>query len=481
MFGLGKPVPSAGPMNTIQWLGEEINEFLNSDNRNLMLTGEQYYEVNNDIFKRKITRPSENGGNEEIKFKANNKLAHAFYKNLVDEKVNYLLGKDYTLKSDNEEYIQKLDWTLGEDFLDILNELGYEASNKGIGWLHIFINEDAKLDFMVIPSEQIIPIWVDRRHKALERLIRLYDVIVYEGTEKKTVTKIELWYPDKIEYYIKDGEAIKLDSEKYLNIEGDIGHYLKDGKYAVWNKVPFIPFKNNRIEKADIKFIKSLIDNYDLSRSDVANFIEEVKNLIFVLKGYGGEDMGEFMDNLNFYRAIPIDDVEDGGVDVLNPTMDVEAMKVHFEQLKRDINECGQGVNKDLDKFGSSPSGIALKFLYSGIDLKCNSLEVLFKKAFKELLYFINIYLSESSQGSYKDVPVELIFNKNIKINETETITNCINSKGVISNKTIMANHPWVQDPVAEQEQLDKEKEEFEINFDKVPLPNKSVGEGNEE
>ena len=52
---------------------------------------------------------------------------------------------------------------------------------------------------MVIPSEQIIPIWIDRRHKTLERLIRLYDVIVYEGTKKKTVTKIELWYPDRVE------------------------------------------------------------------------------------------------------------------------------------------------------------------------------------------------------------------------------------------------------------------------------------------
>ncbi len=72
-----------------------------------MLTGEQYYEVDNDIFQRKITRPTEKGGEEELKYKANNKLAHAFYKNLVDEKVNYLLGKDYTLKSDNEEYIQK--------------------------------------------------------------------------------------------------------------------------------------------------------------------------------------------------------------------------------------------------------------------------------------------------------------------------------------------------------------------------------------
>lgn len=478
MFGLGKPVPTTGPMNTIEWLSEEVNEFLSSDSRKLMLTGEQYYEVNNDIFQRKITRPSKRGGEEELKYKANNKLAHAFYKNLIDEKVNYLLGKEYTLKSDNEEYLNKINWSLGDDFLDIFNELGYEASNKGIGWLHIFINEEAKLDYMVIPSEQIIPIWIDRRHKALDRLIRLYDVVVYEGTEKKIVTKIELWYKDKVDYYVKDGEQIILDSEKYLNVKGNIGHYLKDGEYVVWNKIPFIPFKNNRIELGDIKFIKSLIDNYDLSRSDVANFIEEVKNLIYILKGYGGEDLGEFMDNLNYYRAISVD--EDGGVDSLNPTMDVEAIKVHYEQLKRDINECGKGVNKDLDKFGSSPSGIALKFLYSGIDLKCNSLEVLFKKAFKELLYFINIYLSESNQGSYKDVPVELIFNKNIKINETETITNCVNSKGVISNKTIMANHPWVKDPVEEQEQLDKEKEEFGLNFDKIPLPNKKVGEGDE-
>ncbi|MDM0719968.1 phage portal protein, partial [Clostridium perfringens] len=428
MFGLGKPVEVAGPMNTIQWLGEEISDFLSSENRKQMLTGEQYYEVNNDIFQRKITRPTSNGGNEELKYKANNKLAHAFYKNLVDEKVNYLLGKDYTLKSDNEEYIKKLDWTLGEEFLDILNELGYEASNKGIGWLHIFINEDSKLDYMVIPSEQIIPIWKDRRHRALERLIRLYDLVVYEGLEKKTVTKIELWYPDRVEYYVKDGELILLDSEKYLNVEGNIGHYLKDGEYAAWGKIPFIAFKNNRIEKGDINFIKSLIDNYDISRSDVANFIEEVKNLIFVLKGYEGDELGTFMDNLNYYRALILD--SDGEATTLNPTMDVEAIKIHYEQLKRDINECGQGVNKDLDKFGSAPSGIALKFLYSGIDLKCNSLEVLFKKAFKELLYFINIYLSESSQGLYKDVSVELIFNKNIKINETETITNCINSKG---------------------------------------------------
>ncbi|MEG2458113.1 MAG: phage portal protein, partial [Bacilli bacterium] len=82
--------------------------------------------------------------------------------------------------------------------------------------------------------------------------------------------------------------------------------------------------------------------------------------------------------------------------------------------------------------------------------------------------------------GSYSNMNLDILFNKNITINETETIDNCTKSKGVISNKTIMSNHPWVKDVEEEQKQLDKEKEEFGADFDKIPLPNK-VGAGNEE
>lgn len=102
----------------------------------------------------------------------------------------------------------------------------------------------------------------------------------------------------------------------------------------------------------DIKFVKSLIDAYDLSRSEAANYVEEVKNLIFVLKGYGGENLQTFMRDLNENRAIKIDDPEDGGVDTITPQMDITALKEHYEQLKRDITEDGQSVNKDLDRFG---------------------------------------------------------------------------------------------------------------------------------
>ena len=232
----------------------------------------------------------------------------------------------------------------------------------------------------------------------------------------------------------------------------------------------------------DIKFVKTLVDAYDLSRSEAANYVEEVKNLIFVLKGYGGEDIGEFMDRLNKYRAIPIDDPTDGGVDTLTPTMDITALREHYEQLKRDLIEDGQSVNKDLDKFGSAPSGIALGFMYSGLDLKCNAFEVEFKRGFKELLYFLNRYLSENNLGNYDKVKVELIFNRDMKIDETEVIENCSKSKGIISDETIIGNHPWVKDIEVEKNKIKEEEEEKLPQWDSVPIKKVDEnGQGKEE
>ena len=438
-------------------LYQEIDEFNSSNKRNWMVTGDKYYRVQNDINSRVIYRHTESGDIED-RTKANNKLAHGLVKNLVDEKIGYLLTKDYSLNCDDKAYIEKIKDILGKYFQYTLSNLGVEASSKGIAWMQVYIDEQGKFKTMIIPSEQCIPIWVDNTHTELQGMIRYYIQIVYEGRTKKNVTKVEYYTPEEVKFYVLNNNRLIPDIEQ--NEGGPILHYMKGEEWRSWGKVPFIGFKNNRLEYPDIRFIKSLVDNYDRSRSDVANFIEEVKNLIYVLKGYGGEDLSEFMKDLNYYRAIKIDDAQDGGVDTLNPTIDIQAAKEHFEQLKRDINEFGQGVNKDLDKFGSAPSGIALKFLYSGLDLKCNHLEVEFKQAFEQLLYFINIYLSETGQGSYENIDIDIIFNRDIKINETETISNCLSSSGVISDETIVANHPWVKDVEAELIKLKAEKQQ---------------------
>ena len=45
-------------------------------------------------------------------------------------------------------------------------------------------------------------------------------------------------------------------------------------------------------------------------------------------------------------------------------------------------------------------------------------------------------------------------------INETEAINNCKNSVGILSNETIVKNHPWISDPEQELGRIKKEQEE---------------------
>ncbi|MEG2412634.1 MAG: phage portal protein [Clostridium sp.] len=446
-----------------------INDFNNSSKRNWMSTGQKYYEVENDILKRRITRKVKGTEIEET-YKANNKLAHSKYKNMVDEKVAYLLSRDYSLSCDDKSYVEKIKSILGKYFQYQISGLGYEASNKGIAWLQAYIDEEGNFKTMLIPSEQCIPIWRDNSHTELESMIRVYETTVWEYDKKKTITNVEVWSKDGVSYYRLDGKLLIADYDMNNDTNGPVAHYKKGDMWYAWGRVPFIPFKNNRIELPDIKFVKSLVDAYDLSRSEAANYVEEVKNLIFILKGYGGEDITEFMRVLNEDRAIPIDDPEDGGVETLTPTMDITALREHYEQLKRDLIEDGQSVNKDLDKFGSAPSGVALKFMYAGLDLKSNALESEFKMGFESLLYFINIYLSENNLGAYKNVDIDIIFNRDMEINESEVIENCSKSKGTISDKTIIANHPWVKDVEVEEKALEEQTKASLPFQDKIPI-----------
>lgn len=442
-----------------------INEFNSSPQRKLMIQGEQYYKVDNDILNRKIYKTI-NGKKVEETFKANNKLAHSKYKSMVDEKIAYLLSKPYSLKCSNEEYLKNIKDKLGKHFGYTLTGLGYEASNKGIAWLMPYISEDGKFKTMIIPSEQCIPIWKDKNHIELDMMIRVYSTYIWKYDERKKIKNVEVWTNSDVKYYKEENNILIPYYEMNFDNGGPVAHYKKGDLWQSWGKVPFIPFKNNRIETPDIKFVKSLLDGYDLSRSEAANYVEEVKNLIYVLKGYGGEDLNKFMKNLNENRAIIIDDVEDGDVDTLNPSMDITALREHYEQLKRDIVEDGQSINKDLDKFGSAPSGVALKFMYSGLDLKCNALETEFKMGFEELLYFINKFISINGRAINEDV--EIIFNRDIEINESEVIDNCTKSKGTISDRTILANHPWVTDIDEEKEQIKSEVKESQPEWDEI-------------
>ena len=445
-----------------------INEFNSSKEREMMIKGEKYYKAENDILNRKMVRyEDEKPVVDETK--TNNRLAHSFMRNLVDDKINYLLLKPYTMVCEDKDYLKRVQEVLGRRFQKRLAQLGIEASNKGIAWLHVYIDAEGNFKTMRIPSEQCAPIWTDNDHEELQAFIRYYDLEVYEGKEKKIVTKIEYHTPDGVEYY-----ELNSDGQVILDAEGDgtlLPHFEVDGEPATWGKVPFIPFKNNDMELPDLQFIKTLIDDYDRTRSDISNLLTDIKNVVFALRGYGGESLSDFMRDLAYYRAVKLD--EDGGLDKIESTINIEAAEKHWETLKKDIFDFGQGVDEDKDKIGNAPSGIALRFLYAGLDLKCNALEEWFKWGFEQLLYFVNKYL-EITKQPVSDKEITIVFNRDIAVNESQAIADCLNSKGIISDRTIIANHPWVEDVEEEIKQIQEENKS-----DEPPMFDR--GEGEEE
>ncbi len=456
---------SINVLTTAELIKIYVDEFSVSKERQLMIKGENYYKVENDILSRQMIR-YENELPVVDETKTNNKLAHGIMHTLVEDKNNYLLSKPYTLACDDTSYLGKVEEVLGKRFQKKLGQLGTETSNKGIAWLHPFINTHGEFKTMKIPSEQCIPIWIDNDHEELQAIIRFYDVEVYEGKEKKFITKIEYHTPDNVEYYVKnsDGEVI-LDAEMYLDAENSYdGHFKVNNEPYSWGKVPFVPFKNNDYELPDLQFVKTLVDNYDLTRSDVANLLEDIKNIIYALRGYGGENLSEFMRDLAYYRAVKLDADEGAGLDTIENTINIEAAKEHYDTLKKDIFDFGQGVDKNSDKLGNSPSGIALKFIYSGLDLKCNAMEDNFKWAFEQLLYFVNMYLTIIKQP-VSDKEISIVFNRDIAINESQAITDCQNSLGIISNQTIIENHPWTESYEDEKNKIDKESKSIESDM----------------
>ena len=436
-----------------------IDEFEESKERKLMTKGENYYKVENDILNRKMYR-YENEQPVEDETKVNNRLAHGYMKTLVDDKVNYLLLKPYTLTCEDEKYIETVEDVLGNRFQKRLSQLGIEASNKGIAWLHVFINSEGKFKMLKIPSEQIIPIWTNNDHEELQAVIRYYEVEVYEGKEKKYITKIEYWTHENVVYYVMQDNVIILDAEMYLDENNSYdGHFKINGTPSSWGRIPFIYFKNNDYELPDLQFVKTLVDGYDLSRSDVANLLDEIKNIVYILKGYGGEDLSQFVRDLSYYYGILIDADEDAGVDKIENNINIEAAKEHYNTLRKDIFDFGQGVDKNSDKIGNSPSGIALKFIYSGLDLKCNAMEGWFKWGFEELIRFINIYL-ETTKQNVANKEITIVFNRDIAINEDSAVNNVMTSQDLLSLETLLAQHPFVTNVEEELKRVQAERQE---------------------
>lgn len=439
--------------------------------------GRRYYKGENDILRRVMTT-TKDGKRVIDTSQPNNKLNHCFAKALVDQKVDYSFGKPPKLTCEDENYLDQVTKILKDNKFNYrIKKAATLTSNTGITWLHPYIDESGSFKFDLIPAEQIIPQWADDMHDQLESCIRAYNITSYAMGSPEEVTVLEYWTPEGFTKYKLNGNSlIPFANYDLLDIttgsrNGQEPHYMAGDFFKSWGKVPFIAFKNNMDEFPDVRYVKNLIDNYDLTRSDLGNALQQLRNFIIVLENAQGTDPEEFLENLRLYGLIKTTNVDGSGTkaSILSNPIDCQASQEHTQTIKENIIELLQGVNLNLD-FKVPPSGVALQLLYSALDIKANGFETEFTQIFDDLLYFINKYLEDKNLIKGTPEPIELTFVRNTPQNIAENIQNVKNSKGVISDKTLYKNHPFVKDPEEEEKQVEKERGAADGYIDHAPF-----------
>lgn len=474
-------VVGKGRMTDEQCIVTEINRFIASRRRMDMLTGERYFEGRHDILSRVRTMIGKDGELEEVKNLPNNRIVDNQYKKAVIQKTNYLLGQPISVKCENTKYAKALRKIFNKRFQRLMKHIGEDSLNCGIGWLFVHYDEKGNIAFKRFKPFEIIPGWKDAEHTELEYAIRLYEVIAYEGTQEKVLKKVEVYDGNGITFFeLSDGGSLKPCEpfqQSYFTVTDGEG---EETGYN-WTKIPLVPFKYNSKEIPLIKMVKNLQDGLNIILSNFQNNMEEdIRNTILILKNYDGQNLGEFRKNLAAVGAVKVKTVDgaDGGVDKLTIEVNCENYKAIIEIFKKAIIENAMSYDAKDDRLAGNPNQMNIQSMYSDVDLDANNMETEFQASFEDLLWFVNCYLANIGVGDFEGEEVEIIFNRDILINEGEVIDNCQKSSGILSDETIVANHPWVDDPLAELERLKKQKAEEVEQFGDPFAPANS---GNEE
>lgn len=140
------------------------------------------------------------------------------------------------------------------------------------------------------------------------------------------------------------------------------------------------------------------------------------------------------------------------------------AYETHLTRLRKDIFDFGNGVDTQSTDLGNA-SGQAIKFRFLDLDLDMSDMANEFNDAINNLLWFIKADIYARTGKDYEDKEINVVFNNDIVVNDSETIENLKNSVGIISKRTLVANHPYVDDVEDEIKQIEKETKEEQEQF----------------
>ena len=439
---------------------DAIKTFIDNDKssakKRFAEVGLRYYEGDHDIKNYRVFFVNDDGKLQEDKFKSNIKISHAFFTELVDQQVQYMLsGKEGFVKSDDPGLQAELDayFNENEDFMSELYEVLTGCASKGFEYMYAYKNAEGKIAFQCADSMGVVEVRAKETDDGCEYVIFWY--VDRIGKDNKKITRIQVWNDKETHFFCQeeDGKIIR-DESVEVNPRPHV-LYKKDGDkstyYEGFGFIPFFRLDNCKKQFSNLKPIKALIDDYDLMSCGLSNNIQDSSEVLYVVKGFEGDNLDELHFNVRNKKLIGVP--EDGNVEIRTVEIPAQARQTKLDLDEKNIYRFGMGFNSAQLGDGNI-TNIVIKSRYALLDLKCNKLEIRLKQFMRKLLKIVLAEINDEHGTDYQQKDVWFNFEREVMTNAADNaqieltdaqkqqvqITTLLNLATYLDEETLMQN-----------------------------------------
>lgn len=405
----------------------EIKRFIEEDavseRKRLARVGQRYYEAEHDILNYRMFYFNEDGQLTEDKVRANYRISHPFYTELVDQLAAYIMSfEESPIKAiPTAEGLQgHLDVYFDDEFWAEFHDVITGANMKGFEYIYAFKNTENRLAFQCADSMNVVEIPAKYASDDQNHILYWYIDRIEKG--KKVIKRIQDHTANEIVYYRQvDNGRIKIDDTISPNPAPNVLWKDKKTGALYGNGLGFIPFwrlDNNRKQISGLKPIKGIIDDYDLIACGLSNNLKDFDSPLYAVSGFQGNDLDELQQNIRTKKMIGVG--EGGDVEIKTVEIPYEARKQKLEIDERNIYRFGMGLNTVGLKDTSATTNLAIKAAYSLLDLKANKLIKRIKQLLKGIIKVVLDEINAKNKTAYQYSDVEVHFVPEIPTNAQE-------------------------------------------------------------
>lgn len=415
-----------------------IDDFRASDEYRAAQEGEAYYAKHNltiEAFQKFLYTLS--GAQIADVWSANYKLKTLFFRRLVSQQVQYVLGNGLILSdAKNKE-------KLGRDFDFQLQTAAKRAMAGGRAFGFWNFDHIEIFGYADTPSQPGFCPFYDEMTAELAAGVRFW----YKRLGDTTILRMTLYEPDGYtEYQQTNNDEVRVlqpkRGYKRTTISTPAGgvEAVIDANYG---RLPIIPLYANDCHESELVGIRECIDCYDFIKSGLGNTIDDTADFYWVLKNSGGlddEGLAEFVHRMKTVKAA-VTTGDDVSVEAHTLNVPTDARRTMLEILRSDIYEDFQALDvKTLSAAAKTTQEI--QAAYQAQDNKCADFE-----------YFIIDFVQQILElAGIDDNPT---FNWNRVVNQQEQTQTILLAAEYMTEESVIKHLPFLtpeeQDEIIQQ------------------------------